>query len=241
MALSTAEGKRQRKALLREIAAEHVRQDREKLAELRAKIRDVKTRRASALKLARNQCRIGALKARETAKARVIAIREQAREQVKTARREEVLKARAACDARKTKVATAALSVSAKRRATLQAERDFQREMKRIEHWAKNRKAVKTTALERRQESDDEVRQNITEDLRPLFERVKKGIKGSTRKSRTEAFLGYAEENPHEVVDAMVELSQREIAKLIHQEARLAKAVRRPPPPTAAELAAIPF
>jgi hypothetical protein len=52
------------------------------------------------------------------------------------------------------------------------------------------------TRIERRAESDDEVRSNLPADLVALFERVKGGIKASPRMSRTEVFLQYAEEHP---------------------------------------------
>ena len=243
MSLSNAEARRQRRKLYAEIAEEHLRAERAKLAELRQTIRAVTGRRKAALALTRVQCRAGAVRAKERAKARVIAIREEARAAVKTARRAEVLKARAACKARKVKVRASALSARAQHWEELRAERDLQNELKRIEAWARGRhREVRATAAERRQESDDEVRQNIPPELVPLFDRVRRSIRGSTRHSRSEDFMLYAAEHPDEVVDAQVELSQREIAKLIHEEARLAKAVRRPRHrPTAAELAAIPF
>lgn len=71
MGLSTGEAKRQRRALLAEIAAEHLRKDREKLAQLRKQIRDVIGRRSVALATTRKQCKVGALAARERAKAQV--------------------------------------------------------------------------------------------------------------------------------------------------------------------------
>lgn len=246
MALSEAEARKQRKELLRDIAAEHLKKDREKLAALRVKIRHVKARRKAALAAARRSCRAGARRARERANARALAIRLEARELVRNARAEEVAKARAVCRVKKQKVKAAALSAKEQRKQKLKAEREFQSQMRQIESWARRRKMEadrRTTAAERRQESDDAVRQNIPSDLLPLWEKVKRSIKGSTRKSRTEDFLHYAAEHPHEVIYAQVELSQREIAKLVHEEARLAKAVRRPKryKPTAAELAAIPF
>lgn len=48
---------------------------------------------------------------------------------------------------------------------------------------------------ERREESDDAVRANIPRHLLPYFERVKRGIKGSPRMSRTEEFLHLVHEN----------------------------------------------
>jgi hypothetical protein len=242
MGLSTAEAKRQRRALLADIAAEHLRQEREKLAALRAKIRDVTQRRRTAMETTRTKCKAGALAARARGKARAQQIRIEARTAAQTARREEVLKARAVCNARKARIRSSALSTRDKARSLLESERKFRDEMRRIDAWAaRKRQSSKTTALERRQESDDEVRSNIPAELAPLFEKVKRSIKGSTRQSRTEDFLNYAAEHPHEVVDAQIELSQREIAKLVHEEARLAKAVRRRHRPTAAELARIPF
>lgn len=50
-------------------------------------------------------------------------------------------------------------------------------------------------ARERREESDDAVRANIPRHLLPYFERVKRGIKGSPRMSRTEEFLHLVHEN----------------------------------------------
>ncbi len=52
-------------------------------------------------------------------------------------------------------------------------------------------------------ESDDEVRQNIPSDLIPLFNRVRLGLKKCKGKSRTESFLEYVEEHPHEGAEAV--------------------------------------
>lgn len=52
-------------------------------------------------------------------------------------------------------------------------------------------------------ESDDEVRQNIPPDLVPLYNRVRTGIKKCAGKTRTEAFLEYVEEHPHEGAEAV--------------------------------------
>jgi len=245
VALSLEESKRQRRELLQEIAQEHRRKDREKLAALRGRIRDVKARRKEALRRIVERCRTGRHAAKERAKARTLAIREEARALIRNARDEEKQKARAACKSRKEQIRAAAISATAKRRGQLAAEREFQREIKRIEGWARMRtKARKrTTAAELRQESDDAVRANLPPDLLPLFERIKNSIKGSSRQSRTEEMLLYAEQHPNEVVDAQEDLSRREIARLVREEASLRHAMRSPRryKPTAEELAAIPF
>jgi hypothetical protein len=245
VALSVEEAKKQRRQLLQEIAREHRRKDREKLADLRARIRGLKARRKDAMTKVVERCRAGRHAAKERAKERVRAIREEARALIQNARAEETARARAACQTRKEKVRTAARSATEKRRGELAAERALQREMKRIEGWARKRKKAqqRTTAAEARQESDDAVRANLPPEVVPLFERIKRSIKGSSRQSRTEEMLLYAEEHPNEIVDAQEELSRREIARLIREEASLARAVRSPGryKATPAELAAIPF
>jgi predicted transcriptional regulator len=125
-------------------------------------------------------------------------------------------------------------------RAMLKEEQAYQREIKRIESRAKKKERLRSTSAERRQESDDAVRHNIPEDLRPLFERVKRSIKGSDRESRTEAFLKYAEENPGEVAAAIAEEAEREIARLQREEAKEYRRLRGRGV-SAAELADVPF
>lgn len=242
--MSNEEARRQKRWLAREIAKEHKRKDREKLVQLRQKIRGVKARRKAALTLVRSACRRGRVSARTRAKERVRQIREEARSAIKTARAEETSKARARCRARKERVKSAAMGATQRRKHLHAAEQHMQRELRRIEAWAKGRKMhQRRTAQEARQESDDEVRQNLPEELLPLFERVKRQIKASSRQSRTESFLKYAEENPHEIVDAQEEISQREIARLIREEYSMRHAMRSAKrySPTRAELAAIPF
>lgn len=53
---------------------------------------------------------------------------------------------------------------------------------------------------EKRLESDDEVRRNIAADLVCVFDAIKRHIKADVRRSRTEAFLQWCEENPGEVI-----------------------------------------
>ncbi len=245
MALSTEEAKRQRRQLMQEIAREHLRKDREKLADLRLRIRDVKRRRKNAMSKIVARCRAGRQAAKGRAKVRAVAIREEARALIKAARAEEKQKARATCNARKEQLKRAALSTRERRRGELEAERKYQRELRRIEGSARKRKREqeRTTALERQQESDDSVRQNVPPELWPLFERIKRYIKGSTRQSRSEELMEYAERHPDEVVDAQEELSRREIARLIREESALRRAMKSPRryKPTPEELAAIPF
>jgi hypothetical protein len=242
---SDAEGRKNRRELMRQIAKEHKRRDRELLLKLRAKIRDVKTRRKKAMCMVKGSCRRGRALAKQVAAAKVKAIRERARQEIRETRKGEAARARAACKARKAQIKQAAMTTTARRRETLRAERALQAELKRIENWTRERKRAhrQTTAKEAREESNDGVRSNIPAELRPLFERVKGSIKGSTRQSRTEEFLHYAEEHPSEVVDTQEDLAQREVARLVREQYALESAMRHPKryKPSRAELAEVPF
>lgn len=69
-----------------------------------------------------------------------------------------------------------------------------------------------TLARERESESDDEVLQNIPADMVALWNRVKKSIRATSRMSRTEAFMKYAEEHEAETVEALERNAERMIA-----------------------------
>jgi hypothetical protein len=97
--------------------------------------------------------------------------------------------------------------------------------MKRIEAANKGRlrEEKRSTAKERRGESDDEVAGNLPPEYLGMWERVKRGIRGSPRMSRTEAFLKYAEEHPGEL---LVDLDERTDALIRELEARERAAAR---------------
>lgn len=88
-------------------------------------------------------------------------------------------------------------------------------------------RSTRTTARERGQESDDEVRSNLPPELVPVFNSVRRHIKGTPRKSRTEAFLQYAEENPGEVFAGMQHRADRELAALLAEQERTERELRR--------------
>jgi len=95
-------------------------------------------------------------------------------------------------------------------RKELDEERRYQASLKRAER----RRPSRAISRERREESDDEVRRNIPPELSPLFERVKRSIRGGPRMSRTEAFLRYAEENPGEELEGIEEKTDALIREL---------------------------
>lgn len=217
-----------KKWMERDRARAHRLAARDKLRELRDALKDARARRHEAMRAAVLRCRTERLAARERARA----LRIRGLEELREAARLEREAARSACtlskaDARKKDGIEGV-------RAELEAERTYQLEMRRIDagHRERRKEHRHATYIERRSESDDEVRQNVAPEMLSLFERVKRGIKGSSRMSRTEEFLKYVEEHPREFLetindrtDALVrELENRERAALRHQRRSRAEA-----------------
>jgi hypothetical protein len=88
-------------------------------------------------------------------------------------------------------------------------------------------KPVRSTARECAQESDDSVRSNIAPEMVRVFDAVRKHIKGGPRKTRTEAFLEWAEENPDEVWSVLQHQAERDLAQLIAEQEQVTKQYKR--------------
>lgn len=215
MPLELAEGdtrKGARKALLRRIALDQKAAAKAKLATLKRQVRETRASRRRLLREARVRCRarkgeLVAQKKRER-EAALARLRAEAK-----ARRDDVL---VTCAADREAYGTGPRSILARERAELAAERTYQRDLKRIEagNRASLRSLTRATRKEIEDESDDEVRQNLDPALVPLFNRVRKQIKGTARRSRTESFLHYVEEHPRELEKLLEESTDREIAEL---------------------------
>jgi hypothetical protein len=236
--MTRAEARKQRKAMDRDRARALKAAARAKLRELRAALKEARKTKAGTIHAAREQCR--------THRRLVV---ERARERHARLLRElhmvtiaERGAAKQRCAEGKQRARTSALSKIEKAGHALQHERAYQKELARIE--ANNRAArlgiVKATRAERREESAGEVLANIPPEFVPLWTRVQGKIKGSTRRSRTEAFLEYAQEHPHEVIEAQehgVEATIRELEKRMAEQEHVARRRHY----TSAELAEVPF
>jgi hypothetical protein len=238
-----------RKAMMRDIYREEKRKARVHLAELRAALKAARDKRKGALVDARTRCRAHRLEVRERLKAHRLQVIAELRATLHAER----LTAREECavDLGKARAIKDEIESS---KAKVDAERKYQRQMREIDrtHRDRVRTHKKTSARERRQESDDLVRGNIAPELVPLFERIKRQITGSPRKTRTEEFLEWCEENPSEVVAILEEENEKKLRELEKQERRamreiaaMARREERLRPrrarATAAELAAVPF
>jgi len=234
---TAAQQKRDRRELLRDIAADHRRKDRLKLVELRAAIREALAKRKTRMAAAVQSCRAGRVSLREKKKA----VRALRRIETNAILDDMTQAERGACATGKQE----AREAPKRSRAALKAERSRQRAERRTEKALRSKRPglSRTTARERASESDDEVRRNIPEELAVYFEQVKRQVKGSGRQSRTEAFLRMAEEHPGEVVRAQEADAERAILAMVREESALRKAMRDPKRyrVSRAELEAAPF
>ncbi len=150
---------------------------RERLAAVRAELREARVRRKRALFDAREQCRAERIATRERVRAeqreRLAALREAGR----AARAE----ARATCSKRLAQ-ARAIRDDGARARERVRAEKALQGDLRRASRDEEHACARQTGP----RETDDDVRANLPSNRAPLFDRVRRLIKAAPR---TESFL----------------------------------------------------
>jgi hypothetical protein len=210
---STAQGAAERRWLRAELEKAERSRYQKRIHVLDEARRIERERRATELAAAREACKANAIRAREEAAA-AFEEAEQARKEKRRDAAAADRRARAlALDARAARAqserelcALSKQSIRVERAAALAHVKDqrkeevrFRKELLRLERRGTAKEKPQSTARERAAESDDEVRRNIPPEFVRLFNAIKKSIKATDRKSRTEAFLQYVEENPSEV------------------------------------------
>lgn len=206
----------QRAAIARDLEREMRGRDRARIRELRDAIKAARARKREALKRVRQGCAARRQELREKA--------QRLREELTRTIREEREAARNQCSASRERAREEADRQIAARGAELARERADQR---LIHGTAKRASKPKITARERAQESDDEVRRNIPHELIPLFDKVRRAIKASPRRSRTEAFLEWVHDHPEAVWELHETQEAAELARLEREERELARDLKR--------------
>lgn len=219
--MTPTQAKRQRRQLAREIAAELRKKDRAELEELRKQIKDATRHRDERRRAVSAGCRFRRLELRETARKIRAEHRAEARREIERLRAQ----ARQRCDAEHATAKRESTTLADEARAALKAERKHQRDVKRsLRKTPGTRKLV--SAKERKAESDDAVRRNLEPALVAVFNKVRKQIKAGPRRSRTEAFLEWAAENPGEVLRLQSDAAELDVARLVRAEKEHAKAMK---------------
>ena len=127
---------------------------------------------------------------------------------------------RTTCGLRKERARLEGEEVIQARRREIQEERYLDKLQRSRPKPAQPLGRMRNVRREREAESDDEVRRNLSPDLASVFSKVRKHIKGSERRSRTEAFLQWAEENPDEIYAMQEQRAAREIERLVKEYQR---------------------
>jgi len=204
--VTLAEANLHRKKLKREIARDLREKDKARLASLKNAIVWAKAQKKLLRAEAVGHCR----SARSALKERQRAERVGLREEQKLARQA----ARDVCHRGKSSAKLEGEGVVRLAHDALRGERHDQRLIARADKPAQ----LRSTSKERRQEDDDRVRSNLPAELLPVFERVKRRIKGSARRTRTEEFLEWAQENPDEVLQEQQKRADAELKELLKAE-----------------------
>jgi hypothetical protein len=211
----------------RELERDYRRAQRKRVGELREHLRHAKRWRRGRLKKVRAICRHARLMARDAAKVIRARHRAAARLEVEALRKAD----REACEARKRQAQQKA--ASGVERAGIALASELQREkLERI--WEKKPKMSRAGAARRRvelqQESDSEVEHNIPHELVPVWREVKRNIKATPRRTRTESFVEWANEHQarvREILDRSVEASiDQLIAAELEQRRELQRGAR---------------
>jgi len=194
-----AVAKAERKALDLVAARMHKAKDRAKLAALRLRIGELKAAKKARTKALASIAREGLAKVRQRTRDLRAALIEASK-----AAREVSRYIAPGAKVKLTKARAAALAMLAEEHGgliagahmSLEDERKEQRWARAMDRSNANRTKSRTTAGARARlsESDDEVRANLDPQLVRIFDRVKGKIAGNARKSRTEAFLEYAQQ-----------------------------------------------
>lgn len=131
---------------------------------------------------------------------------------------------RGSCESRKVQARERTKDSLQRAAAVLAAEREHQELLLR---WARAPKLSgpkkRSKPTESIAESDSEVENNVPPELVPVFRSVRAKIKSSPRRTRTEAFLEWAQSHPGDVLTILDAQLERDVAKLVAEEKQLAR------------------
>ncbi len=225
MALTAKQLEQQRDSLRRERERDARKADRERLRTLRAHLRASKTHSRQRMREVRELCRRGRRRARELAKMIRAQKRAEAAAEIDAVQR----RSRAKCETRKDRARSQSADSLRRAAAALEAERQHQATMKIYEQPAQlGPKAQRRRRIEAIQESDSQVLQNIPPELVPVWRVVRGKIKSSPRRSRTEAFLEWAQEHAGDVLTIIDRQYQADVEAMAREEAKLRREVELP-------------
>jgi len=206
----------ERKQLQAELAGYLRDQDNAKLRLLRARINAARVDRRTMVHGARMQCREARLALRDAQRLE--------RERITQRHQLERVEERTACATGKSRARAKGLEQEASARGEYTEARTLVRQVRNAD---KRNVVQRSTKRERSQEDDDRVRSNLPAELVPVFDKVAKRIKGSAKRTRTEAFLEWAEENPDEILAVQQARADAELRALLKEQREHGRTMRK--------------
>jgi hypothetical protein len=200
---------------------------RQTIRDLRQQIQAAQVRKRKALADVRRQCRASRVRVRAAVKLYRASERERLRREIAELR----TAARQKCQRRLARVRELGSGKIEQRKAEKAARERLDRELQAVE--GRLRKRRETSKRSHREESDDEVRSNLEAELVPVWNRIRRSVKGTPWISRTEAFLQWVEENPEEVVHFQqieAEAATERLIKQLQEQERQATGTDEEPP-----------
>lgn len=198
---SLAEARIDKAKLLRELQKREDEQHRARVRALREVASAARSARKGALEAAAVECHADVA----TTRAEADAAFRKAKERELAAKRAKKLAAKTRCAIRRDGIK---LEAAIRKRDADRERKEIQRhraELRRIEAFGKKRNKDSRSRSEKRSESDEAVFNDIPKHLHALFRQVRSRIKAGPNRSRSEAFLEYAEEHPEEWLEAIDE------------------------------------
>ena len=194
------------------------------LSRLRDELKEARRHRKVALFEARERCRTERLAVRE----RTRAMRLQVLADLRSTTRAERTAAKDAC-AQRLREARGLRGDESRARATLAAERKFQRELHVVAKAHHARKKDVAASCGCAHQTDADVVASLPSDLAAIYEHVKKHVKvpskGSGAVSKVESFLKYAEKHPEVVLEAMADPAHEAVKALESKHAEVTRSL----------------
>jgi hypothetical protein len=206
----------ERKRLQEELAGYLRDKDRAQLRLLRARINAARVERRGMVHGARMQCREAREALRDAQKLE--------RDAITQRQRLERVEERSACAVGKSRARARGLEQEATARGQYGEARTLARQVRNAD---KRNVVQRSTKRERSQEDDDAVRSNLPAELVPVFDQVAKRIKGNAKRSRTEAFLEWAEENPDEILAVQQAEADAALRALLKEQREHGRTMRK--------------
>jgi hypothetical protein len=198
-------------------------------AEIGAHLEQLAARKRRTLARIKAGCAETRRRARERAAAWAAAERARIRQEAAAIRRA----AGVACKARTAKARAVAKTRAEQLRAERRAAEALRREVARADALiARRKRQSERHTRERRAESDDAVRAELVHEphLIPVWEKVKRGIRGNAKMSRAEAFAHWAHDNPGEVWAIVGREAEKQVRKLEREQRAMARAAQQKRP-----------